>query len=104
MQQPGWPDFYLAHPKFIGWIETKGATTILRPLQITTITRLRSVGVFALVLRFNTEREFTLEDEKGVAYVTFQFKNWRDGAIQLLNLLEEIKCGTRKSEELQSSV
>lgn len=39
-QSPGWPDRYVCHPAFHGWLEFKGENTRLRPLQRAVMERL----------------------------------------------------------------
>ena len=34
MQQPGWPDRYLSHVLWHGWVEFKGQRTVIEPLQV----------------------------------------------------------------------
>jgi len=51
-QQPGWPDVYIAHTFFCGWIEFKGSTTKLEPHQKKMIKGLNDKGVSAYVARY----------------------------------------------------
>lgn len=100
MQQPGIPDFYLAHPLWQGWIETKGATTKLTPLQATFLRKLQVNGANAYVLRFLDSRRWRIETETDILRY-FETKNWADGAAQLLQILNGLTTnGPRASTEL----
>lgn len=61
MQSPGWPDRYIAHRRWAGWIEFKGPRTRLAHLQALRIRALRERGVNAVIVRFPNR----IEDENG---------------------------------------
>lgn len=104
MQKPGWPDFYIACPTFQGWIEAKGPTTVLRPLQVITIKRLKEKGVNVFVLRYADEHNFIIEDEEGTMLKQFSFQKWSDGASALLQNLQELTLGTRESSTVSNTL
>ena len=94
MQQPGIPDFYLSHPLWQGWIETKGPMTKLTPLQVTFLRKLRKTGSNVCVLRFLDSRRWRIEDEDFGIAKYFESKNWQDGAEQLLRILNGLRTST----------
>jgi hypothetical protein len=51
MQQNSWPDIYVAHKYWIGWIEFKGEKTKLRKDQAMLLEELWKRGVEAYVVR-----------------------------------------------------
>ena len=51
-QQRGWPDLYIAHTFYIGWIELKGEYTKLEPHQKKMLKELRKKGINAFVARY----------------------------------------------------
>ena len=87
MQQPGIPDFYLAHACWQGWIETKGAETLTTPLQKSILRQLKNAGVDAYILRFMDERRYRFESEDGDILKYFETKNWVDAAGKVLDIL-----------------
>ncbi len=52
MQEPGWPDRYVAHPSYVGWLEFKGATTRVEKLQEIVMRRLKARGANCYVVRW----------------------------------------------------
>lgn len=50
MQSPGWPDLYVAHPRYDGWVELKGDGGSLSPLQTAVGKKLVERRVRAVVL------------------------------------------------------
>ena len=56
MQAPGWPDLYVAHPKWRGWIELKVKGRALSELQEVIIRKLMERGdtVYVMDLTFGT--------------------------------------------------
>lgn len=107
MQQPGIPDFYIATGKVSAWIETKGPTTAITPLQRVVIGQLKRLNMPVYVLRFKAERQFIFEDEEGNTLGGFFFTTWKNCAEQfliVLHALEEKRCGVRTSAELPTKV
>ncbi len=51
-QTPGWPDAYIAHAFWHGWIEFKGPATKIQGNQFKVIDRLRTLGVPCVIVRF----------------------------------------------------
>ena len=92
MQQPGIPDFYIATGKVEAWIETKGPTTVLTPLQHIVIGQLKRHNVRVFVLRFEKERTFVFEDEEGNMLAQYSFTTWKNCAEQFLIVLHTL-CG-----------
>ena len=65
-QAPGWPDVYISHVYWTGWIEFKGKGTLLQGHQRNILMQLRSKGVQAWIVRFleqeNTFWKLKVED------------------------------------------
>lgn len=51
-QQSGWPDIYIAHRFFSGWVELKGEHTLLEDHQRLIMKKLNERGVPAYVARY----------------------------------------------------
>jgi len=86
-QATGWPDRYVAHPYWSGWLELKGPRTRVRPAQVAALRALRAAGARAWVLRFTSEDEVVAEDEGGCAAATLARPKTPRDAAQLLRLL-----------------
>jgi hypothetical protein len=67
MQEPGWPDRYVAHWKWSGWLEFKTPTGRLTPLQKQRLDALRTRGVPAFVVRLPNR----IEQPDGTLVATF---------------------------------
>ena len=67
MQQNSWPDAYVAHRYWTGWIEFKGENTVLRKDQAILIEELWTRGVEAYVVRY----PYYIESYKGEQLGTF---------------------------------
>lgn len=52
MMQSGWPDIFVAHSYWIGFIEFKGEHTVLRKDQQFIIKRLKEKGVNVFIVRY----------------------------------------------------
>ena len=89
-QEPGWPDRYICHTRWHGWIEFKDVHTRLAPLQRIRIRELRKRGDNAWVVRFPDR----IEDHEGRLHATF------DGtAVGLLQVLGDLRdAGTAGSD------
>jgi hypothetical protein len=84
MQTPGWPDRYMAHKWWSGWLEFKGAATRVAPGQKVVLREIRSRGAAAWVVRLGGVNQ--IEDEEGNVYAHF------DGTgIGLLTALKGLK-------------
>lgn len=71
-QASGWPDNYIAHHLWNGWIELKVDKEPLSALQRMTIGDLRERGVLAWVARYHNETKIvTLENERGDTFEQF---------------------------------
>jgi hypothetical protein len=106
MQEPGWPDMYVAHSKFPHggiWIEAKGAGTKLERLQKFKIEELLERNVGAYVLRYSNCEEyhdvqcFQFENTQGTITDLIYFKkgDWQSCAIKIIECLiiqEEHRC------------
>jgi hypothetical protein len=91
MQASGWPDLYIVHWKFQGFIECKGAKTVLKPLQISVMQNIQRRNGKAFVLRFNQPEFYTLSNYDESAIIKqFRFKTYSEAAAQLLLALEEV--------------
>lgn len=53
MQESGWPDLYIAHPFWTGWIEAKVGKRKTNPLQQDKMRKLIQCKVNTMTLRFN---------------------------------------------------
>ena len=69
MQEAGWPDLYVAHRTFHGWIEVKSGDRTLTALQRVRIGQIRARGVPALVVR-GRDGVLTVEDVDGATVAT----------------------------------
>lgn len=83
MQAPGWPDLYVAHRRWSGWLEVKTAKGRLRKVQQLVIDGLRARNVPAFVLRAGDPME--LENHEG------EFLGEARDERELLSLLEELE-------------
>ena len=94
-QGSSWPDMYIVHWKFIGFIECKGQKTKLEPLQIVTMREIIKRGGVAYVLRFTHERAWRLStfNEEEVLK-EFRFDTYFSAAEQLMDALEELQSGS----------
>lgn len=61
---PGWPDRYIAHRKWCGFIEFKGERTVVSPVQRRVIADLRARDVNVWVAR-DAGCQIVVEDEEG---------------------------------------
>ena len=97
MQEPGWPDLYIAHPKFVGWIETKGVNTLVKTIQRTVMEELAMCNVDVFILTFLTENHYSIEDKDDFILVEFSFPvhKWMTGAGLLLDHLNGLRNHTR---------
>lgn len=68
MQTSGWPDRYISHIKWSGWLEMKDEKTVLRTNQKIVIRDLRKRHTPVAVLRFVGD-VLRLEDEEGNLWV-----------------------------------
>ena len=57
MQAPGWPDLFVAHPYYSGWIELKTKNGNLREVQRLVIAGLRYRKSPVIILRWKDGRE-----------------------------------------------
>lgn len=85
MQPGAWPDLYIAHIFYNGWIEFKAEDTLLRPDQVKKISRLKEREVPAYVVRvpniiedeFGTQLD-TFDSDKGIDLILKLAKLWKD--------------------------
>lgn len=52
----GWPDLWVGHWRFSGWIEAKAGDGTLTPLQVATLRKLQRAGVPAFLLHEDEAR------------------------------------------------
>lgn len=93
-QDAGWPDAFIAHEKFVGFIEFKGKNTAVRKLQAHTIKLLKRKEVNVFVVRFVviSPRAYCwrIEDELGQEIKMFSFSEFSKGVAILLDSLHEL--------------
>ncbi len=65
MQEPGWPDRYVAHRKWSGWLEFKMMVGALSTKQRIIIRELTERGVPAYVVRIYDRGRLDIEDHNG---------------------------------------
>ena len=91
MQASGWPDLYIVHWKFQGFVECKGANTKLHPLQISVGSQIVSRGGKSFVLRFSNELAYTLSNhDESTVIKKFRFHTYSEAAASLLLALEGV--------------
>lgn len=89
MQAAGWPDIYVAHPKWQGWIELK-VTARLRDLQVVRIEDLLARDVNAFVLRWKEERVIaSIPVNRDL--VDLEETGWKEFRLKPLGFLEEVR-------------
>lgn len=66
MQNPGWPDRYVLHPRWCGWIEGKLNERQLEPAQRQVCSTLFAHGVPVFVLRYVEGAGMRLENMSGM--------------------------------------
>ena len=84
MQQNSWPDIYVAHVYWSGWIEFKGLKTKLRKDQKVLIEGLQIRGANAVIVRAPDK----IEDAAGALLSRFDPKF----PVNLLRVLQELSC------------
>jgi hypothetical protein len=91
-QSKGWPDLYIVHWKFVGFIECKGQKTVLEPLQIATMREIIKRGGVAYVLRFTYEKSWRLSNFNEEDILTeFNFNTYQEAVGTLLWHLNTLK-------------
>ena len=86
MQASAWPDIYVAHTYWTGWIEFKGEKTLLRNDQKIMIERLIARNVYAFVVRYPNR----IQNSKEILLSTFTTFD----AADLLRKLRDLSCQT----------
>jgi hypothetical protein len=94
MQAPAWPDIFVAHRYWVGFIEFKGVETVLRRDQRIKIGKLTDKGVNVFVVRCP---EF-IEDEWGNRLTVFDMKSGKS----LLNALRILSNAKICDNEMDS--
>lgn len=91
MQARGWPDLYVAHRDWDGWLELKVGSNSCSTLQQIVIRDLRERDVPAFVLRLVTEGYVQLEDgDKTILTgMTWDFRHGNNLGSQLVKMLQE---------------
>lgn len=60
MQQRGWPDIYISHPKFTGWIELKLPSGCLSDAQLSIMRKLEMrTKAFVVIIEEDGRMRFT---------------------------------------------
>ena len=88
MQAPGWPDLYVAHWKWAGWLELKTEKDEPTTLQAQVIRDLKRRGVPAFVARLRGATE-VIEDECGSELIF----GWGGSALERLQALRSLGLG-----------
>ena len=82
-QASGWPDLYIAHSFYNGFVELKGERTELKSLQAAIIRKLKERGTYACVVRYPN----LIQNEEGVRIMRLESME----PLELLKALGEIK-------------
>jgi len=91
-QVSSWPDLYISHWKFRGFIECKGAKTVLEPAQISVMRDLVKRKDRAYVLRFVQTNFYSLSNyDESEVLQEFRFKTYKDAAGILLGVLHGLE-------------
>jgi len=97
MQKSGWPDLYVSHPEWRGWIELKVEGRKLTTLQRIVIKDLikRETNAFTMTLKFKGEMVIEATDSEDALLSRIAFSNWRDSKpwnyLQHISRLLDIK-------------
>lgn len=95
-QGAGWPDSFIAHEKFIGFVEFKGRETKLQKLQAHTLKLLKKKGVKCYVVRFmeSNPNVWDITDENEILQATVSSLRFNEGVEKLLNVLADLTSST----------
>ncbi len=91
-QQPGWPDLYIAHSFYCGWIELKGVKTLLEPHQKKILKGLSARGVPAYIARYPN----LIQNYEGV--LLYKFESTGLALLQTLQRIEEVHYDVRNEK------
>lgn len=79
MQTPGWPDLYIAHKLWTGFLEMKGPRTKIEPHQQQIIGGLKERNVSVYVVRFIGQEDswwrFRIQDEYDRRHKIFEIED-----------------------------
>ena len=92
MQAPGWPDSYISHKYWKGWIEFKGSKTRLTDLQKMILSKLGANGDRVYIVRYPN----LIQHYEGVLLTRFTTGTTNDGISMLKAICAYEKEGTRK--------
>jgi hypothetical protein len=83
MQPPGWPDRIIVHKNWTGFIEFKGESTAIRPVQVVVMRNLRKRGKIVYLAR-----------EPGILYDPYDYRVVGDfgSAAAMLELIVQDNC------------
>jgi hypothetical protein len=95
-QQPGWPDLYVCHRFYRGWIELKGQTTYLESHQRAMIRKLKERGDAVYVARYPN----LIQNEEGVLFE--RFDGTGKGLIFALAELERKRYENLRDSQLEN--
>lgn len=89
MQMASWPDCYIAHKIFRGWVEWKGAKTLIQKDQEITIRNLAENGDTIFIVRFLSEDhyEYINHELTTIALGDYTGKTWVEKTRMILNTL-----------------
>ncbi len=95
MQKSGWPDLFISHWDFTGWIELKVEEREVKTHQKLVIKDLRLRGTVAFVLRYEHDDEtLQLDEVPGLC--------WRAGDITKENVIETLNVMLAELKKLKS--
>jgi len=87
MQSSGWPDLYISHWKFNGWIECKGAKTPVEPLQRKIMGELKKRNEKVFILRFTLPKVYSLRNHTEEVLIQDIYGTPKEAAGRLLDEL-----------------
>ena len=85
----GWPDTYVSHPYWHGWIEFKDVSTKIQKHQVRQLEKLRKNGEQAWVVRAPDK----IQDPDGNTVATFEPRSSVD-LLRVLQRLQNERSGT----------
>jgi hypothetical protein len=95
MQGGGWPDLYIVHWRFKGFIECKGPKTKLEPRQRKIMEDLVKRGDSAYVLRFVQSKLYRLSDYNEDNGQEFRFQTYNGAVDRLFQILQVLEAQWR---------
>lgn len=101
MQTPGWPDRYIAHPLFCGWVECKRTGNDLSALQLNVVTSINKCRAgTAFVLWLEHDELYPVN----ISWYSRYNKNWSyidsSGIVNTLGMLKQLASIQKHEKEL----